>query len=349
MFERGQRVRQRLWSRRLGVVRLLALLALLTGLVWAFESNRGVEAAPSPVLLGAFADDASGGGAGLQAGDRVHLIFDSATDAFAITAGNIDTALPLGGGKTWLDGAAAIGGAAWTATTFLNDTLVITLSTTSGAPTVALGDSVSIAAATIQDVSGLNDATAVGITVGDSFDRDALMVANTSFAPTFVTAGTSGHLLAVFRATAGSNSVTASSITLTRTGTAVDADTTANGVKLYHDVNTDSVLDGGDTLLGSGSFSGGSVTIAVSQVYTAGAWLNLLVAVDVAAGATPTATIGVQLSSAAALSVVAPDAVRDIYFPVSSAPITIAGLSPVIVSATANANGGGGAGPQAGD
>lgn len=336
-------------SRRGGATRLLVLAAVLTALAWGLTSKTTVEAAPSPVLLGAFADDASGGGAGLQGGDRVALVFDSSTDAIAITALNIDTVLPLSGGHSWRDGSLAIGGAVWTVTTFLNDTLIVTLSTAGGVPTLALGDTVSVAPSTIQDVTGVNDATGTGITIGDSFDHDSLMVANTSFAPTFVTAGANDHLVAVFRATASSNAVTASSITLTRTGTAVDGDTAANGISVYYDVNTDSALDGGDTLLGSGSFSGGTVTIAISQVLSTATWRNLLVVVDMTAGATADATIGVQLASAAAMSVTAPDAVRDLHFPIASPVITIAGPSPTIVSAAANAAGGGGAGAQAGD
>ena len=349
MLQRWRPIGNVVASRRTAMVRIVTALVLLSGLLWAFGANEGVEAAPSPVLLGAFADDASGGGAGIQAGDRVHLIFDAATDAFAVTAANIDAVLPLGGGKTWLDGASAIGGAAWTVTTFLDDTLLVTLSTGSGAPTLATADTVGIAAGTIQDISGINDASAVGITIGDSFDRDSLMVANTSFTPTFATAGASGHVAAVIRGTATSNSVTASSITVTRTGTSVDADTAANGVKIYHDVNDDSALDGGDTLLGSGTFSAGSVTMAISQVFTTGSWDSLLVTLDVASGATATATIGVQLASIAALAVAAPDGVRDVHFPVGPAAFVIAGAAPVILSATANANGAQGSGPQGGD
>ena len=349
MLQRWRPIGNVVASRRTAMVRIVTALVLLSGLLWAFGGERGGGGGASPVLLGAFADDASGGGAGIQAGDRVHLIFDAATDAFAVTAANIDAVLPLGGGKTWLDGASAIGGAAWTVTTFLDDTLLVTLSTGSGAPTLATGDTVGIAAGTIQDISGINDASAVGITIGDSFDPDSLMVANTSFTPTFATAGAIGHVAAVIRGTATSNSVTASSITVTLTGTSVDADTAANGVKIYHYVNDDSALDGGDTLLGSGTFSAGSVTMAISQVFTTGSWDSLLVTLDVASGATATATIGVQLASIAALAVAAPDGVRDVHFPVGPAAFVIAGAAPVILSATANANGAQGSGPQGGD
>jgi hypothetical protein len=153
------------------------------------QSNR--RGGPSPVLLGAFADNASGGSAGLQAGDRVMLIFDFATNAITIDALNIDTVLPLGAGHSWQDGAAATGSAVLTTTTYLNDTLVITLSTAISIPIVALGDSVNIGAGTIRDVTNGNDAVAAAITVGDSFDRDALML--TAPGPLLVFASTTNQ------------------------------------------------------------------------------------------------------------------------------------------------------------
>ncbi|MEE9278187.1 MAG: hypothetical protein V3V06_07220, partial [Dehalococcoidia bacterium] len=108
-------------------VRVLLVVIALVALMLGLELTSPAQAAPSPVLTGAFADN-NGGAAGVQAGDRVTLIFDSSTNALAITAANIDTALQLANGHTWLDGAGAIGGAVWTTTTSANDTLVVTLS-----------------------------------------------------------------------------------------------------------------------------------------------------------------------------------------------------------------------------
>jgi hypothetical protein len=107
-----------------------------------------------PTMTSAVADDNSGGGPGIQAGDRVVISFNCATN-YPIGAPNIDTVLQLSDGHTWLDGSGNIGGASWDS---YNDTLTITLSTGNGVPGVAVGDSVTIPAGTIiadgTDVTG---------------------------------------------------------------------------------------------------------------------------------------------------------------------------------------------------
>jgi len=76
------------------------------------------------------ADNNSGGGVNVQAGDRVTIIFDAETNADTINASNIDTALALNNSHSWKDGSGAIGSAVWSTTTNTNDTLTITLSDT---------------------------------------------------------------------------------------------------------------------------------------------------------------------------------------------------------------------------
>jgi len=102
-------------------------------------------------LVSAMADDPSSNGKGIQAGDRVVIKFNGATDGATINAANIDSALNLGG-NSWLDGSGNIGSAAWSTDVKTNDTLTVTLSSTSGLPTITVGDTVSLDG-TIKDTS----------------------------------------------------------------------------------------------------------------------------------------------------------------------------------------------------
>jgi hypothetical protein len=101
---------------------------------------------------------------GIQAGDYVVIKFDGATNGAFIDASNIDSILTLNNGHSWLDGSGNIGSAVWSTTTYTNDTLTITLSTTGGPPSVAVGNIVT-PDGTITDSSGnpiLNKAVVEG-------------------------------------------------------------------------------------------------------------------------------------------------------------------------------------------
>src|SRR3972149_2997826 len=81
---------------------------------------------------------------------RIRLIVDGARSG---TAYWDDVSLSATS-KTWLDGNGNIGGAAWTQTRFPNDTLVITLSTATSAPTVVTGDIIILSGGVIKDKFG---------------------------------------------------------------------------------------------------------------------------------------------------------------------------------------------------
>ena len=87
------------------------ILAVL--LLWAVSPP--AEAAPSPRLLDAFADAASGGGAGIQADDLVPLVFTSTTNAE-----------PVNNSRTWVDVAGGVTSAVWSMIVVTNDTLTVT-------------------------------------------------------------------------------------------------------------------------------------------------------------------------------------------------------------------------------
>jgi len=137
-----------------------------------------------PAMVSAIANDASGGGPGIQAGDQVIITFDEETTGYPITAANINSVLQLSGGHSWLDGSGNIGSAVWTTNIYPNDTLIITLSDAVSAPTVAVGDVITIAANTIEDLAG-NDAT--GGTITGSFGDNGY--GSCSVTPNSVSAG----------------------------------------------------------------------------------------------------------------------------------------------------------------
>ncbi|MBI3096917.1 MAG: hypothetical protein HYY93_01530 [Planctomycetes bacterium] len=108
-----------------------------------------------PELVVAIAEDASGGGMGIQFGDRVILTFDDPTNEYDVTQSpGVDANLILSGGHSW----GSIISAVWTTPS----TLTLTLG--SGA-TVVAGDSMTFAANTVESTSGGYDATDTPVTI----------------------------------------------------------------------------------------------------------------------------------------------------------------------------------------
>jgi hypothetical protein len=62
----------------------------------------------------------------------------------SVDASNIDTVLALNNGHSWLDGSGNIDSAVWSTRIYPNDTLTITLSVNNGAPTVTVGDIITL-------------------------------------------------------------------------------------------------------------------------------------------------------------------------------------------------------------
>lgn len=98
----------------------------------------------SVTTTSAIASDASGGGAGIQVGDKATIIFNGATQGTAINSSNINTALALNNSHSWLDGLGGITSVVWSTATYTNDTLTITLSDNGSTPTVATGDTITL-------------------------------------------------------------------------------------------------------------------------------------------------------------------------------------------------------------
>jgi len=104
-----------------------------------------------PVLNLAEASDNMDSIPGIDPDDFVLLLFDEPTNKPAIDWSNIDNVFQLSGGHTWLDEFGNIGSALWNAP---GDRLMITLSTTIGPPTVAVGDTITPDGVTVMDLVG---------------------------------------------------------------------------------------------------------------------------------------------------------------------------------------------------
>jgi hypothetical protein len=104
-----------------------------------------------PVLMLAEASDSIDSVPGIDPDDYVLLEFDEPTNKPVVDWSNINNVFQLSGGHTWLDGSGNIGSAAWNGP---GTQLVITLSTASGPPTVAVGDTITPDGVTVTDVLG---------------------------------------------------------------------------------------------------------------------------------------------------------------------------------------------------
>jgi len=111
------------------------------------------------------ANDSSGSGYGRQSGDTIAVRFTNTINGAdgenppTIDENNIDTVLSINNGHSWKDGNGAIGSATWTTTRFTNDTLLVTLSTATSSPTVAVGDIITLSGGVIKEKTGTNSIT----------------------------------------------------------------------------------------------------------------------------------------------------------------------------------------------
>jgi hypothetical protein len=123
-----------------------------TGTAWFDDLSFQVLPPVPPRLVSAFASDNVIPQIGIDNDDYVLLTFDKAVNNVTVTALNIDSIFPLSNGHTWLSGFGTIGSAVWNPN-FVK--LLITLSTTISAPTIAVGDTIGFA-------SGSGQATLTG-------------------------------------------------------------------------------------------------------------------------------------------------------------------------------------------
>ncbi|MBI4568526.1 MAG: hypothetical protein HY719_09010, partial [Planctomycetes bacterium] len=123
-----------------------------------------------PVVSSAFARDNAQPGPGPDADDTVVITFSEATNKAVINANNIDSTLSLSGGHTWLSANGSLTGADWSGD---GATLTVRLSVAGGAPTVAVGDVLSVRGGLIKDTTG-NAAGGTGVAISGLFEADAV-------------------------------------------------------------------------------------------------------------------------------------------------------------------------------
>ncbi|MBX4187969.1 MAG: hypothetical protein KW793_02420 [Candidatus Doudnabacteria bacterium] len=117
--------------------------------------NASDEDEDGPDLQSAVAMNKTGSTSGLEAGDKVVLTFDEATEKPTIDKDNIDDVLVLNNSDSWLDDDGEIGSATWNSA---GTVLTVVLSDGNGVPDIALGDTVTVTGSVIQDEDD-NDAT----------------------------------------------------------------------------------------------------------------------------------------------------------------------------------------------
>jgi ankyrin repeat protein len=140
-----------------------------------------------PSMVSAIADDNSTQGRGIQTGDRVVITFDTRTNGYSITSGNVDAVLRLSNSHSWLDSGGHFGGASWGSAKYPNDTLLITLSNTSGTPpSVAAGDYITLGANTIEVSTGGEDLTGSPVRITGTFTGPWYYHVNSAAAPSNV-------------------------------------------------------------------------------------------------------------------------------------------------------------------
>jgi hypothetical protein len=142
---------------------------VITGYTFSFGDSAQVylihDDLTAPLFLSAEALDNANAIPGIDDDDQVLIQFSEPTNQPVIDALNIDDVLSLSGGHTWKDAFGTIGAATWNPT---GDRLLISLSTTLGPPTVAVGDTITPDGVTITDAIGNSSAAPVVIT--GSFD-----------------------------------------------------------------------------------------------------------------------------------------------------------------------------------
>ena len=101
----------------------------------------------------------------------------------------------------------------------------------------------------------------------------------------------------------GGSSTTVTSLTVTKTGTIAASDVTS--VDLWLDNNGDQVVDGGDTSLGTTTFTGGQATFGGSPLHTVAASANdrLIVSFDIASGVAPGTSFGAEITAASDINI----------------------------------------------
>lgn len=174
---------------------------VITGQYNQFSSDPQVltsEAPNIPEIISAVAGDESSRQAGIDSDDVVRIAFDRPFGTVPeINALTIDTTFILSGGHSWLSGFGTLAGTQWSDT---KDTVTISLNTTGGVPTIAVGDTITyqgipvilagnfdpvprivsaIAGDSLIDIDGIDEDDFVKITFDSAFVSLPLLTSST--------------------------------------------------------------------------------------------------------------------------------------------------------------------------
>jgi len=148
--------------------------------------------------------------------------------------------------------------------------------------------------------------------------QDTVTVTPTALSPGSIAQGADYALLKLSMAT-NEDEATWTGLTVTKTGTLADGDITA--VKVYLD-DGDGSYDAGDSLLGSGAYPGGGVSLSPTQTLTTSAKVYFIVYTLETLAAIGD-TVGAQVTSNADMTVSGVDVVAATNFPASSSDSTV--------------------------
>ena len=158
--------------------------------------------------------------------------------------------------------------------------MTIVLSAGISAPTVAVGDTITIAAGTVQDATGTNDATGSPPSISGTFSRDTLTISATNAAPTTFDIGAGDIPLLKLTLSVDSNNVTVTQFTITLTGSVTPSDFARSGLQLVSDENGSGTIDAGDLTLGSVNVTSTTVTLPATVAVTSGGSTTVLTPYD---------------------------------------------------------------------
>ena len=200
------------------------------------------------------------------------------------------------------------------------------LSTATAGATIRtnIADQTYVAVIAPDSVATFTSYTGATVTITDLADT---LTVGQSTAPTGqVSRSSADNIVQVLDLSVNQDKTTISSITITRTGTALDTDTQSSGIKLWVDTDKSGTYNAGDTLLGTAqTFSGGSATFgSLSLTVVAGVTQKLLVSYSISGTATTGATLGSQLTSTSAVSITSSDTVALSTTPLASATRSVA-------------------------
>jgi len=139
-------------------------------------------------------------------------------------------------------------------------------------------------------VGNWNTTVTPGINADTGTPGPTITVTNSPVATDTLHQGQAGVVMQKLGFSTDFSTATLNSVTVDRTGSASDSD--ISSVKIFTDLNGNGVIDGGDTQIGSGTFSGGSSSLSVTPQTITTTPSCLLVVYDISGSSNTSVTAG---------------------------------------------------------